>query len=58
MNDDPIITQWPEISFKIFDDVEIENPVVNALYRTIWGLIRLPQTTVEAFQKILTEPVD
>lgn len=45
----PLIDEWPQISFKLLEDVEVEGSMLNFLYKSFFKTLRLPETTLKAF---------
>ena len=46
---------WPKISFKEYEDVEIDDPASRIIYRSILGVINLPENLIGVFKDVFSE---
>lgn len=51
----PFIEDWPRVSLRDFEDVELEGTIPKVLYQSLVSIICLPEKTIAAFVTLLKE---
>jgi len=51
----PLIEEWPVISFKEFENYEIENETIRYAYKSFFVFMRLPEIILTSFVTLLKE---
>lgn len=52
-----LIDEWPTVSFDIFENVKIENPLGHIFYKSFFVFLRLPEILFSSFVTLFTSPV-
>ncbi|MBI1919053.1 hypothetical protein HYS29_00485 [Candidatus Microgenomates bacterium] len=52
-----LIDEWPKVSFEEIENIEIEDRTVRIFYKSFFGILHLPETTIKAFWTILKQDV-
>lgn len=55
MKNDQLFDEWPKVSFEQIENIEIENKAMRLFYKSFFGILRLPESTLRAFVTLLKE---
>lgn len=55
MEKDQLFDEWPKVSFEQIENIEIDNKAMRLFYRSFFGILRLPESTIRAFITLLKE---
>lgn len=47
--------QWPALTFKEIENIEIENKNVKTFYESFFAVLRVPELTLKAFYDLLRQ---
>lgn len=52
-----LISEWPEISFKEIENINIENRTLRITYKSFFTFLHLPETTLKAFYTLFASKI-
>lgn len=53
--DKPFIEEWPKISFRELEDLEVEGDTLRLMYKSFFVFLRLPEIVVTSFITLLKQ---
>lgn len=53
----PLIDEWPVMSFKELEEIEVEGKALRLFYKSFFVVLRLPEIAAHSFIDLLTADV-